>query len=65
MVCSLSEEERDRNDKLRNFINFHLEVNVMEKCVTPLGLIKTLNEHLQALVACYSIEHKARVAPLM
>ena len=65
-VCSLSEEERDRNNMLRNFIHFHLDVNVMEQCVTPLGLLKTLNEHLQALVACFSIEHEARIAlPLL
>ena len=34
----------------------------MEQFVTPMGLIKTLNDHLQALVACYSIEHEAKVA---
>ena len=58
-VCSLSAEERDKNDKVRKFIQNH-QIAPLES-VDDLATIRSrLDKYLQVLVACLSIENETK-----
>ena len=60
-VCSLSEEARDKNDRVREFITYHMEVGSSWEVLASLfNESSVLNNYLHVLLACYSIEREAK-----
>jgi len=60
-VCSLSEEEREKNDLTREMITFHMELSSsVQGLATMSNVSSVLEEYLHVLLACYSIEQEAK-----
>ena len=60
-VCSITEEERKKNDLTREMITFHMELaSSMKGLATRSNLFSVLEDFLHVLLACYSIEQEAK-----
>jgi hypothetical protein len=60
-VCSITEEERKKNDLTREMITFHMELATSVKgLATRSNLFSVLEDYLHVLLACYTIEQEAK-----